>query len=242
MKIAIVSDVHANLEALTAVLADADARGATDVWCTGDTVGYGPDPSAVLTELRQRRALMVAGNHDLAACGRMGVEAFNPVAAEAARWTRAALSDDQRAFLASLPLTHIAGAFTLVHGTLRDPEWEYLLTLEQAEAQFALQTTPYSIVGHTHLPMVVRERGERPAMRRLQPGDGVELGDGRLILNPGGAGQPRDGDPRAPYMLYDEGAATISFHRVPYDIAATRRKIHAAGLPEWLGERLERGQ
>jgi diadenosine tetraphosphatase ApaH/serine/threonine PP2A family protein phosphatase len=90
--------------------------------------------------------------------------------------------------------------------------------------------------------MVVRERGERPAMRRLQPGDGVELGDGRLILNPGGAGQPRDGDPRAPYMLYDEGAATISFHRVPYDIAATRRKIHAAGLPEWLGERLERGQ
>jgi diadenosine tetraphosphatase ApaH/serine/threonine PP2A family protein phosphatase len=242
MKIAIVSDVHANLEALTAVLADAEARGATDVWCTGDTVGYGPDPSAVLAELRQRRAVMVAGNHDLAACGRMGVEAFNPVAAEAALWTRRTLGDDERAFLASLPLTHTAGAFTLVHGTLRDPEWEYLLTLEQAEAQFALQTTPYSIVGHTHLPMVVREQDGRPSMRRLQPGDSIEPGEQRLILNPGGAGQPRDGDPRAPYMLYDEGAANISFHRVPYDIAETRRKIRVAGLPEWLGERLERGQ
>ena len=242
MKIAIVSDVHANLEALTAVLADAEARGATDVWCTGDTVGYGPDPSAVLAELRQRRAVMVAGNHDLAACGRMGVESFNPVAAEAALWTRHTLGDDERAFLASLPLTHTAAAFTLVHGTLRDPEWEYLLTLEQAEAQFALQTTPCSIVGHTHLPMVVREQDGRPSMRRLQPGDSIEPGEQRLILNPGGAGQPRDGDPRAPYMLYDEGAATITFHRVPYDIAETRRKIRVAGLPEWLGERLERGQ
>jgi diadenosine tetraphosphatase ApaH/serine/threonine PP2A family protein phosphatase len=242
MKIAIISDVHANLEALTAVLRDAEARGAAGTWCTGDTVGYGPDPSAVLAELRQRGAVMIAGNHDLAASGRMGVEAFNPVAAEAALWTRRTLSDDERAFLASLPLTHTTGAFTLVHGTLRDPEWEYLLTLEQAEAQFALQETPYSIVGHTHLPMVVDEQDGRPAMRRLQPGDAIELGEQRLILNAGGAGQPRDGDPRAPYMLYDEGAATISFHRVTYDIAEARRKIHVAGLPEWLGERLERGQ
>ena len=242
MKIAIVSDVHANLEALTAVLRDGDARGAAGVWCTGDTVGYGPDPSAVLAELRRRDAVMVAGNHDLAACGRMGVEAFNAVAAEAALWTRATLTDDERAFLASLPLTHIAGAFTLVHGTLREPEWEYLLTVEQAGAQFSLQTTPYSIVGHTHVPMVVREQGGWPAMRRLRPDDAIDLTDERLIVNPGGAGQPRDGDPRAPYMLYDEGAATISFHRVPYDIAETRRKIRDAGLPGWLGERLERGQ
>lgn len=242
MKIAVVSDVHANLEALTAVLRDADARGAGALWCTGDTVGYGPDPSGVLAELRRRDAAMVAGNHDLAACGRIGVEMFNPMAAEAALWTRATLADEERAFLASLPLTHAVGAFTLVHGTLRDPEWEYLLRPEQATAHFALQQTTYGIVGHTHLPMLVREEGGRPAVRKLEPEEVIGLSAERLILNPGGTGQPRDGDPRAPYMLYDEEAASIALYRVPYDIAETRRKIREARLPVWLGERLERGQ
>ncbi|MEX2225807.1 MAG: metallophosphoesterase family protein [Dehalococcoidia bacterium] len=242
MSIAIISDVHANLEALTAVLRDAEGRGETQVWCAGDTVGYGPDPAAVLDALVQRDAMMVAGNHDLAACGKMGVEEFNPVAAEAALWTRRTLSESECALLASLPLTRTSGDFTMVHGTLRQPEWEYLLTPEQAIAQFELQATPYSIVGHTHLPMVVREDGGRPAMLRLLPDTTIELGGERLILNPGGLGQPRDGDPRAPYLLYDEESATVSFHRVPYDIGGTRRKIRDAGLPEWLGARLERGQ
>jgi diadenosine tetraphosphatase ApaH/serine/threonine PP2A family protein phosphatase len=242
MRIAIVSDVHGNLEALTAVLHDADARGATGAWCMGDTVGYGADPSAVLSLLRERGAVMVAGNHDLAACGKMGVDEFNPVAAQAALWTRKTLSEDERTFLACLPLVTTRGEFTMVHGTLRRPEWEYLLTPEQASAQFARQETRYSIVGHTHVPMLVRETDGTPAMRRVLPEGIIEPGIQRLILNPGGVGQPRDGDPRAPYMLYDEEAATISFHRVPYDIAGAQRKIREAGLPEFLASRLERGQ
>ena len=242
MRIAILSDVHGNLEALSAVLADADARGAGRAWCIGDNVGYGADPSAVLALLREREAVLIAGNHDLAACGKMGVEEFNPVAAEAALWTQDVLSEEERAFLASLPLIETRGGFTLVHGTLRQPEWEYLLTPEQAAAHFALQETRYSIVGHTHVPMLARESGGAPAMRRVLPDATIKLGDERLILNPGGLGQPRDGDPRAPYMLYDEEAATISFHRVPYDIAETQRKIRAAGLPDFLAIRLERGQ
>jgi diadenosine tetraphosphatase ApaH/serine/threonine PP2A family protein phosphatase len=242
MRIAMVSDVHSNLEALTAVLRDADRRGAAGLWCLGDTVGYGADPSAVLSLLRGRGALMVAGNHDLAACGKMGIEEFNPVAAQAALWTREALAEDERAFMAALPLVTTRGEFTMVHGTLRQPEWEYMLTPEQALAQFALQETRYSIVGHTHVPMLVRETDGAAAMRRLLPDAIIELGEERLILNPGGVGQPRDGDPRAPYMLYDEEAATISFHRVLYDIAEAQRKIREAGLPEFLASRLERGQ
>jgi predicted phosphodiesterase len=242
MIVAVVSDTHGNLEALKAVLAHAEERGADGVWCTGDMVGYGPNPAEVIDELRRRDAVLVAGNHDLAACARIGVEAFNPIAAAAAGWTGRTLSSEHRAFLEELPLVETTGDFTLVHGTLREPEWEYLLELEQAEAQFARQQTRYSIVGHTHVPMVVRERSGRPAMRRAKTGETIELGDERLILNPGGTGQPRDGDPRAPYILYDASAATITFHRVEYDIATTQRKIRDAGLPEWLGLRLERGQ
>jgi diadenosine tetraphosphatase ApaH/serine/threonine PP2A family protein phosphatase len=254
MTVAIISDVHSNLEALTAVLNDADAHGATRVWCTGDIVGYGPDPSAVLSELKRRDATMIAGNHDLAACGRIDVGEFNPVAAEAALWTRGRLSDAERDFLASLPLTRVEGDFTLVHGTLREPDWEYLLTPVQAAAQFELQQTLYSVVGHTHVPMVVQEASPAnpqalpsayarlPAMRRLMPGDAISLDEQRLIVNPGGLGQPRDGDPRAPYLLYDERAATITFHRVAYDIETTQQKIRDAGLPDFLATRLARGQ
>jgi len=241
MKIAILSDVHANLEALAAVLDDATARGAERLWCLGDSVGYGPDPAAVLAILRGRDALIVAGNHDLVACGRMDVDDFNPAAAAAALWTRDILDESDRAFLASLPLVTSSGDFTLVHGTLRHPEWEYLLAPEQAAAHFALQQTPYSLVGHTHLPMVAREDADGPKMARLAAGQTVPLGPQRLILNPGGAGQPRDGDPTAPYMLYDAGAASIALHRVPYDFATTGRKIRAIGLPEPLAARLERG-
>jgi diadenosine tetraphosphatase ApaH/serine/threonine PP2A family protein phosphatase len=240
MIVAVISDAHANLEALTAVLADADRRGANTVWCTGDIVGYGPDPSAVIAELRHRDAVLVAGNHDLAACGKMGVEDFNDVAAAAALWTLDILSDPERAFLAALPMTSVQGDFTLVHGTLRHPEWEYLLRPDQAVSQFELQSTLYSIVGHTHLPMIVREE-VRPQLRRLESGAAITLDAQRLILNPGGCGQPRDGDPTAPYMLYDQESATITHHRVPYDIAATQDKIRRIGLPEWLAARLADG-
>lgn len=243
MRVAIVSDVHANLEALEAVLAHARAGGEVDaIWCAGDIVGYGPDPNAVAETLRGAGALCIAGNHDLAASGVMDDSEFNPMASAAVRWTAAALSAEHRAWLADLPLVRTEGAFTVVHGSLREPVWEYLLSGEQALAQFALQTTPYSIVGHSHLQFHAAEDDGAPELIDARDGDALALGERRLILNPGGAGQPRDGDPRAPYMLYDDAARAVSWHRVPYDVARTRDKITAAGLPQRLADRLAVGR
>jgi diadenosine tetraphosphatase ApaH/serine/threonine PP2A family protein phosphatase len=245
MRIVILSDVHSNLASLRAILAHAEAAEVVNaVWCLGDIVGYGAEPSETIALLRQRPLTSVAGNHDLAATRMMSVDEFNPVAAAAALWTAEQLSDDERAFLRDLPLTTIAGDFTLVHGSLREPAWEYLLDAEQAEAQFVLQTTPYSLIGHSHLPFWVEEReGRAPAFIRPTDGKVVPLSsDRRLIINPGSAGQPRDGDPRVTYVLYDTVAATITWHRVLYEIAATQNAIRAAGLPEFLAERLAVGR
>jgi diadenosine tetraphosphatase ApaH/serine/threonine PP2A family protein phosphatase len=244
MRIAILSDVHSNLAALQAVLRHAETDGALDgIWCLGDIVGYGAEPSETVAALRARPLTAVSGNHDLAAIGAIDTDEFNPVAAEAALWTAEQLSDDERAFLGALPPTLIVDRFTLVHGSLRAPAWEYLLDAEAAEAQFALQATPYSLVGHSHLQFWVEERsGRAPTFHRAADGARVQLGDRRLIINPGSAGQPRDGDPRVGYVLYDEAAATVTWRRVAYDIAATQKKILAAGLPEFLAERLAAGR
>ncbi len=243
MRIAILSDVHSNLAGLRAVLHHAEAAGALDaIWCMGDIVGYAAEPSATIAALRERPLISVAGNHDLAAAGLMSVDDFNPVAAEAAVWTGEQLSTDEREFLGSLPLTTIAGAFTFVHGSLREPVWEYLLDAEQAEAQFALQTTAYSLIGHSHIPFWVEERRGGPSFHRTEDGTSIKLGATRLIVNPGSVGQPRDGDPRVGYVLYDEDAARLTWHRVAYDIAATQAAIHAAGLPPLLADRLAEGK
>jgi len=244
VRIAIVSDIHANLAAFEAVLAHAGTPGRVDaLWCLGDTVGYGPFPNECVALLRTYEQRAVAGNHDLAACGKMGTEDFNDAAAEAARWTAGQLSTAARSFLMELPMTVCEGEFTLVHGSLRWPEWEYLLSSEQAQAQLELQTTPYSIVGHTHLPMVCEEQDTSPpSLRPASDGERVELGERRLILNPGGVGQPRDGDPRAGYALYDSDARAVTYHRVAYDIEATQRAMEAVGLPPWLSERLAYGR
>jgi predicted phosphodiesterase len=236
----IVSDTHSNLEGLRAVIDHAKQRGGFDaLWCAGDIVGYGAEPSALIAELRAHGVQSVAGNHDRAATGRMDVDEFNPVAAEAARWTADALTDDDRAWLDALPEILTIGDFTIVHGSLRQPLWEYLDGAASAGAQFDLQQTPYSIVGHSHIQFWCEEReGEWPALHLAADGDTITLGDTRLILNPGSTGQPRDGDPRAGYMLYDDAARTIEWHRVSYDAEAAGRKIIAAGLPEPLARRL----
>ncbi len=244
MRIAIVSDIHANLAAFRAVLAHAEEGGAPDaLWCLGDTVGYGPQPNECLAELRSYQNRTIAGNHDLAACGKMGTDEFNQAAADAAKWTEGELSDEANGYLTGLPMIVEEGAFTLVHGSLRWPEWEYLLSGEQAQAQFELQKTPYSLVGHTHLPAVCQEtEGSTPALRPAEDGEILELGDERWIINPGSVGQPRDGDPRASYALYDSDEATITFSRVEYDIAATQAAMEEAGLSRWLVERLAYGR
>jgi predicted phosphodiesterase len=243
VRIAVLSDVHSNLPALEAVLRHADAAGVVDgVWCAGDLIGYGPQPSEVIDTLRSRDVVAVAGNHDLAACSRMELDEFNPVASDAVLWTARHLSDDELEFLASLPLVWTEGDITMVHGSLRHPEWEYLLTPEQAEAHFELQATRYSIIGHSHIPFWCEENRRGPVFHRGADGDVVELSDTRLIVNPGGVGQPRDGDSRAAYVMFDTTAATMTYHRVEYDVTAAQARFHDTSLHPWLAERLSMGK
>ncbi len=257
MRIAILSDVHANLAALEAVLRHAQAGGPIDaVWCLGDTVGYGPQPRECIARLRELGAVAVAGNHDRAGTGAMGTEEFNPNAAAAARWTTGRLSEDDRAYLDGLPEVLELGAdltpgaaqpeWTLVHGTLRWPIWEYLYSYEAAQVQLERQRSPFSLVGHTHVPMLVVEGEEFPhgcEMYYVEDGARIRLDrDRRLVLNPGGVGQPRDGDPRAAYAVYDRDEAIAALHRVEYDIAATQKLMEEARLPRWLIDRLSVGR
>jgi len=243
----IVSDVHANLVALEAVLRDAERSGPIDaVWSLGDCVGYGPQPGECLARLRGFEAAMVAGNHERAASGAIGTEGFNPDAAAAAQWTKKRLSSEEKSFLDGLPEVENQSSFTLVHGTLRRPIWEYLFDSEAALGHLALQETPFGLVGHTHVPMLVvedRTSFEGCQLFRLADGERVDLDPNvRMVINPGSVGQPRDGDPRASYAIYDSEAMSITLHRVEYAIDATQKLMAEAGLPRWLIERLSAGR
>jgi diadenosine tetraphosphatase ApaH/serine/threonine PP2A family protein phosphatase len=173
----------------------------------------------------------------------MDTSDFNAYAAAAAHWTAKTLGKDQQAYLNSLPETLVEGQFTLVHGSLRDPVWEYVLSGEAAGHHFALQATPYSFIGHSHLQLLFAEGGDgRTRGTLMGDGDAVGLGAQRMVANPGGLGQPRDGDPRSAYALLDTDDLRLSFQRVEYDIGRTQKKMLAAGLPEYLIERLSRGR
>ncbi len=261
MRIVIISDVHANLVALEAVLRHAEAQGATDgLWCMGDTVGYGPQPPQCIARLRELRAIAVAGNHDRASTGMMDTEEFNPDGATAALWTRAQLPQGDAAFLDALPETAYVlpgedpdlkvgtseADFTLVHGSLRSPIREYLHSHDAALAHLERQETPFSLIGHTHVPTLVVQGQEFPhgcELYYLEDGTRFELSrERKLVINPGSVGQPRDGDPRASYAVYDTESETVTLHRLEYDIAATQKLMEAAGLPRWLIERLALGR
>jgi diadenosine tetraphosphatase ApaH/serine/threonine PP2A family protein phosphatase len=236
--IALLSDIHANLVALDAVLA---ALPPVDrIWVMGDSVGYGPDPSEVLWRLREKDALVVAGNHDLAAATGEGIGMFNRYAAEAVRAHRAWLSAEERDRLASLPLTVEADGFTLCHGSLRDPVWEYVTSAGQAAATLTLAKTPHCCNGHTHVPLLFALEAGNVSVRTFREGVPVRL-DGRLLVNPGSVGQPRDDDPRAAYAILDTAAATVTLKRVAYDVAETQRRIRSRGLPSFLADRLAIG-
>jgi len=244
MRIAIVADIHSNLAAFQAVLDHAEGTGPIDrLWCPGDIVGYGPDPGACIALIRRYPHTAVAGNHDLAAIDKISTAGFNAPGARAAAWTGAHLKFEEREYLEELPEVIKEGEFTLVHGSLRAPVEEYLVSLEAAREQFRLMETRYSILGHTHLPFLAEELTDGNIdMEPWWDGDRVKLGERRLIISPGGVGQPRDGDPRAAYALYDTEAGTLTLHRVEYDIASTQEKIRAAKLHFWLAERLSFGR
>jgi predicted phosphodiesterase len=242
VRVAVLSDVHSNLEALDAVLEAADAAGCERIVVLGDIVGYGPDPDAVIERLRDRDAIAIAGNHDLAAVGAFDVQWFNDVAKAAIRWTTEVLSADGKGFLGALAPKRESEDGLLVHGSVRDPVAEYLLSAEEAGASFELAEFTVAFFGHTHLPSVFRRRPDGHVTGWvIDEGEEITLiPDERYMLNPGSVGQPRDRDPRAAFLVWENGRAVG--HRVSYPVERTARKIRDAGLPEWLAERLTLGQ
>lgn len=241
MRYAILADIHANLVAFKTVLNEIEASGGVEqLWCLGDIIGYGPDPSACIDLLRQYPHLCVAGNHDWAAIGKVDVSDFNPEAAEACLWTGRQLSPDDIEYLQSLPLSAAHGDFTIVHGSPREPIWEYVLSTSIAYDNFQHLDTRYCLIGHSHVPIVFRYQGDTCIPVKL-PAE-LKLGAERLIVNPGSVGQPRDGDPRAAYAVYDEDASTMYHYRIPYEIEATQARMIQQGLPDFLIARLSHGR
>jgi predicted phosphodiesterase len=245
MRVLVLSDIHANLAALEAVLENAGKDRYDTVWCLGDTIGYGPEPDACVNRIQLLGAKTVVGNHDWAVLGHMDLDDFNPEARQAIEWTREHLSDENLIWLSRLPSEPIVeGEFTLTHGSPRDPVWEYILYPSTARPNFDHFTTPFCLVGHTHVPaLFVWQEGDW-LVRLLAPGAGrrIALRDGwRIILNPGSVGQPRDSDPRAAYAILDTDEATWEVRRVAYPIEVTQAHMRAAGLPERLINRLAFG-
>jgi len=241
VRVALLSDVHANLPALEAVLAAVDAHGDLGaIWVTGDTVGYGPDPSEVLALLRSRRALLLQGNHDRAVATGEGLEWFHERAAVAARMHAEWLSAEERDYLGGLPLTATADRFTLCHGSLRDPLWEYITSATAAAASLAKSETPFCCNGHTHVPALFIESANGVRTVRPRLGETYRL-EARALINPGSVGQPRDGDPRAAYAVLDTEPGTVTFARTAYPIAEAQRRIRERDLPEMFAERLALG-
>jgi diadenosine tetraphosphatase ApaH/serine/threonine PP2A family protein phosphatase len=230
------------MHALEAVLQDVDAAGVDELWSLGDHVGYGPRPNECCAATAARSALTLAGNHDLAVRGDIDLREFAGDAGSAASWTRTVLDDDARAFLAPLEPTARADGVELYHGSPRDPVWEYVLSDEAAAASLTLTEAPVVLVGHSHVALVVRLDGGSLAGGVAPGGTELELGTVRWLLNPGSVGQPRDGDPRAAWLLLDLAARTASYRRVEYPIDRTQAEIREAGLPPSLGARLARGE
>jgi predicted phosphodiesterase len=238
MRIAVLSDIHGNLPALEAVLAALKPYDA--IWELGDIVGYGPQPDEVVALLAAEGATGVRGNHDSAAIGMLDTDAFNDDARTAVEWTADRISPKTRDWLAALPLRAETEPFTLVHGSPRDPTWEYVYSTAVAKANMPLFDTRYCLVGHTHVPLVFRQRSRVEGVS-VKDGTAMALGEERLVINPGSVGQPRDGDPRASALLIDTDASTLHWHRVTYPIAETQELMEQAGLPRRLAARLQFG-
>jgi predicted phosphodiesterase len=245
MRVLVLSDIHANLAALDAVLDDAKAFEYEAVWCLGDTVGYGPEPDECIARMRLLKARTVVGNHDWAVIGRMDTEEFNREASRAVLWTRERLSAESLAWLRDLPNQPlVSGDFTLTHGSPRDTIWEYVLYPSVARASLDHFETPFCLVGHTHVPMIFAAGASDRTVNaiRVKHGEAVALRrDRRAILNPGSVGQPRDNDPRAAYALLDTETSTWLPRRVSYSVSITQAHMRAARLPERLITRLEFG-
>lgn len=241
MTIVLISDIHANLEALEAVLAVVDARRPDRIVCLGDVVGYGASPNECLDLVRRRCGLVLLGNHDAAASGGPEAARFNIYARVAAEWTAKTLTRENREFLQKLPLTATESGYFCVHASPATPrDWEYLLDRFDAEPQFAYFTEPVCFIGHTHQPAAFLAD---PGGARQLALAGLKLDPSRrYILNVGSVGQPRDHDPRACFVVFHDASGEVEYVRVPYDVEAAQAKIRAAHLPEVLATRLATGE
>jgi predicted phosphodiesterase len=241
MRVAVISDIHANYHALETVLAEIDGARVDAVWCLGDTVGYGPRPNDCCDAVQSRAEKALVGNHDLVVLGELAVSDFNDEAAAAATWTASVLKEHSRAFLARLEPCAALDGVELFHASARDPVWEYVLTEDAAQATLDLTEAPVVLVGHSHVALALTLDGGLVAGGLAPGGTEVQL-SGRWLLNPGSVGQPRDGDPRAAWLLLDLERRFAAFHRVAYPIEKTQGEMRERGLPPALAARLERGE
>jgi diadenosine tetraphosphatase ApaH/serine/threonine PP2A family protein phosphatase len=246
VRVAAITDIHANLPALEAVLCSIEAIGVEEIWCLGDVVGYGAEPDDCADLVRERCALCLVGNHDLAVLGALDVSAFSEAAAAAVSWTREEVAARTLELLRELEPSSSRQGIALSHASPRDPVWEYVLSAEQANACLDAQPERLGLIGHSHVSLFfVRPAEPEPSeIHGAQASDGtlLDLSSGNWLVNPGSVGQPRDGDPRAAWLELDTIAQTALFHRVGYDIGRAAASIVAAGLPRRLADRLHTGQ
>jgi len=243
VKVAVVSDIHANRQAFEAVLEAVEAAGAEELWCLGDLVGYGAEPNECVALARRYAAHCLAGNHDLAVVGAISIEEFSRGANLAVRWTREVLTTDNLQYLETLKPQAVVGEFGLYHASPRDPIWEYVLSSLLAELCMDVQEQRIGLIGHSHVALSFWRFDGQPATGQTQKaGSEIDLQQGRWLINPGSVGQPRDGDPRAAWLLLDTDRKVATYNRTPYDIAGAAKAIRAAHLPDSLAERLEYGQ
>ncbi len=236
---AILGDIHGNWEALSAVVEDASAQGATQFVSVGDVVGYNANPAECLHRLRELNTVGVMGNHDYYCSHDDCIRDFHPLAANVVDWTRSRLSPEDVAYLRGLKLVRVIHGFTVVHSTLDMPQkWGYVFDELEAESNFNYQTTAVCFYGHTHQPVIFEKAGRVVRCNGNQTA--ITLGK-KYFINVGSVGQPRDGDPRASYALYNVATRRVELRRVPYDIAAAQKKVIEAGLPERLAMRLALG-
>ena len=240
MRYAVIADIHANLEALEVVLADSKEQKCTHYCCVGDVVGYNANPKECLDIVRSMGMPVVKGNHDEYCSSEEDLEGFNPHAAEAVNWTRKQLSTEDRQWLRDLKYVRLVASFSMVHATLDGPQrWGYVFDKLAAAASFTYQNTAVCFVGHTHVPVAfVRDsvvRGGTYSKFKTEPGK-------KYFVNVGAVGQPRDGNPKCGYVIYDLNEGTIELRRLDYDIEKAQKKIMAAGLPQRLADRLTLGK
>jgi predicted phosphodiesterase len=240
LRVAVISDVHGNLQALEAVLEQAGATGFDELWCLGDIVGYGARPRECLALVRERSAICLGGNHDLVVAGVLDIDQFTAEAGVAARWSRSVLTEEELEFLASLSAQGERAGISLYHGSIRDPVWEYVLTADVAIASLEAQPTDLALVGHSHVQLALALGEDGLEGGKAEPGQEVTLG-GKQLLNPGSVGQPRDRDPEAAWLLLDTEAGLARFMRSEYAVDRAQSDIRAAGLPSRLADRLSRG-